>query len=384
MKSSIRRCTRSSAATRQGFTLIELLVVIAIIAILIALLLPAVQQAREAARRTQSRNNLKQLVLAMHNFHDTYNELPNNGLNQYGAVGWYGTGNNTITKPVPQRALACGWVYQILPQLEQTGLYNNFNFQTPLPMLQDPSRPGSGLAATANPIPTETSFQQVIRAGAITDYAANAMVIGSCENTTVNAAGTGVNNGAWTSGDPEAWSRFRRKLTDIKDGTSNTILVGMKGLATNVYDDRGMGEYVRSDNTSLRKKQDSPITIAGIRTPGGGEDMPGTVRSNSPGTMDWLATLPSAVQQTTPFTNYVPGEYFSVSTSNTWYGSTLAVVQDAPNIDPINKFGSPYAGGCPVAMADGSVRTIPYGIARALIGALSTPMGMDDTSSVSF
>jgi prepilin-type N-terminal cleavage/methylation domain-containing protein len=116
------------SSTRRGFTLIELLVVIAIIAVLIALLLPAVQQAREAARRTQCRNHLKQLGLALHDYHDTALTLP---------PGWIG-----VTGGQPDVAGINGWSWaaRLLPQLDQAPLYNTLNFSAPV-----------GAAANAGP-----------------------------------------------------------------------------------------------------------------------------------------------------------------------------------------------------------------------------------------
>ena len=95
---------------RRGFTLIELLVVIAIIAVLVALLLPAVQQAREAARRSQCKNNLKQIGLALHNYHEINNYFPNGNIAS-SAWGW-----------------GMSWYMRILPQLDQGPAFNKLNF----------------------------------------------------------------------------------------------------------------------------------------------------------------------------------------------------------------------------------------------------------------
>src|SRR6187401_202887 len=102
--------------TRKGFTLIELLVVIAIIGVLIALLLPAVQQAREAARRSQCSNNLKQFGLALHNYHSSYNVFPPGAIGAASPCQWHSTA-----------------FLHLLPYYDFAVLYNKLNFSLPSP-----------------------------------------------------------------------------------------------------------------------------------------------------------------------------------------------------------------------------------------------------------
>ncbi|MDX1966275.1 MAG: DUF1559 domain-containing protein [Planctomycetaceae bacterium] len=213
--------------SRRGFTLIELLVVIAIIAILIALLLPAVQQAREAARRTQCRNNLKQLGLALHNYHDTHTLLPIG--HQY--IGTF-DGNSTNA----DGGNGFGWSYFVLPYFDQAPLYNQFRPEYPLsndayPQSNDSAGSNRQLAATplammrcpSDVLPESLNFGVAGNTGrmlpqATCSYKASA---GSFFN---NSQGTPAQNQSRFNGLFHRDSRIG--LRDITDGTSNTIAVG--------------------------------------------------------------------------------------------------------------------------------------------------------------
>ncbi|MEP3479464.1 MAG: DUF1559 domain-containing protein [Fuerstiella sp.] len=204
---------------RKAFTLIELLVVIAIIAILVSLLLPAVQQAREAARRTQCKNNLKQLGLALHNYHDVANSFP---------PGWVDQG--------PDADPAWNWTAMILPYLEQSNLYNQLNVGTnpPVPVLDDPvlvalmQQPMTAFRCpsdTGPEINSDTNRQLTVATNisvALTNYVGNA---GSnrIERFLPDA------DGVWTQ-------NSKVKIRDITDGTSNTIAVGERSWSLENFD----------------------------------------------------------------------------------------------------------------------------------------------------
>ena len=202
-----------------GFTLIELLVVIAIIAVLIALLLPAVQQAREAARRTECRNKLKQLGLALHNYHSSSGVFPPGTVNPLGddVNGKNGSGSPGIGGP---------WICHLLPYFDQAALYSNFSKivserpeavdwfgngtyaatpvgNTHLSIMDCPSHPFNGERMSNG-----TGMEDLARGNFAACYGRGGY---SLSNTTSPAVGGVFGNNSRTS------------LADLTDGSSNTI-----------------------------------------------------------------------------------------------------------------------------------------------------------------
>jgi len=308
---------RSRRPPCRGFTLVELLVVIAIIGILIGLLLPAVQRAREAARRTQCVNHLKQVGLAWHNHTDTYGAFPTGGYAQHVIPTFQGGRPGSLNKQ------AAGWAFQILPFMEHDNVHNGqpggtdlesskFAMSVPIPEYFCPSRRSpesepAKLAPLCVNVQGESSsgFDQIPRA--------------QCDYAGGNQEGTGVlaRNFQGTCGDtPSASVGPRKKLydfADVTDGTSNTLMVAEKCVNLNT-----MGEGSQEGD------------IYGYTS---GWDGP-------------PASDPGITHETIRRTDLEP--WPDINGTNPLNGA--------------NRFGSSHIGGFNTLLVDGSVRFIPYTI----------------------
>ena len=207
----------------RGFTLIELLVVIAIIAVLIALLLPAVQQAREAARRTQCKNNLKQIGLALHNYHDSHRVFP---------PGWIAVDEFRMPS-AHEGTSGVGWGAAILPYIEQDAIYRLFNPSLPL---TDPANASflqsqvNAYKCPSDPQPLQFDLHEegggsVLARLPIANYIA---VFGpeSLDDCELSAGNAPVLPDGTCKGSGMFYHNSSVKMASLTDGTSGTFMVG--------------------------------------------------------------------------------------------------------------------------------------------------------------
>ena len=297
--------SRTHRKSYRGFTLIELLVVIAIIAILIALLLPAVQQAREAARRSQCKNNLKQLGLAMHNYHDTHNVFPPAYIRQ-GTSGLPSTYSSWCSLRADGSAVSNtsrGWAWStfVLPFVDETAIYNNL---TPDGCCPPASSSTSG-SYNNNGLP-------LLRTVVSTFLCPSSPNEGRETNNSFGdySVSNYVYNGRMADGGTV------RRMRDIVDGTSNTILAGERHFA-------------------IRTKPSDPTKMTGRAV--------GSVMF---------------VQQEASTASATGRGFWPINTP--YIGDTGCCGND----DNLTRyaFGSMHEGGCHFVLCDGSVRFISENI----------------------
>ncbi|UUO06472.1 DUF1559 domain-containing protein [Blastopirellula sp. J2-11] len=331
---------RASASVhrRNGFTLVELLVVIAIIGVLIALLLPAVQQAREAARRMQCTNNLKQLGLAFHNYHSTLGCFP---------FGWNITADLNVQ----------GWSVQLLPYLEQSALDDKYDSRAPgfneagaifnatavannLEVIKTPINAFMCPSAAAETLHDYSVPQDALGAGlppfALTwtaargDYSPTAGIRGAFASLAYASNPASDNDGIlWQTG--EGGRKSCPRVADIVDGTSNTFLLGERLGGRQVY--------------KLRKV-DSTLTSTYGDTQGGG----------------WADFLTGD--------NWPQGSLYDGSLGTNG-GACIINCSNGRSVG----FYAFHPGGANFLMCDGSVQFVPATVAGYTFAALVTYKG---------
>ena len=337
--------TARGACLLRAFTLVELLVVIAIIGVLVALLLPAIQAAREAARRSQCSNQLRQLALAFQNHHDAQKHLPTGG---WGFV-WLGYPEYGFGKGQPG-----GWMYNILPFIEQTSLHDigrgatgagrdaatKQRVESPFEGMNCPSRRSTNVYEFTSSALTFSYTQPFTRCSK-TDYAANAgdmiqpegfnypapntayqQALSGTDWDGTDGSGYGVNwqsayffkhGGGATPGVATGvvFGRSEINFRQVEDGTTNTYMVGEKYMSTDNYND-GLDE---------------------------GDNEPAFAGNNA----DTLRTTAHVRE----------------------LGRTLTLGSDAPGSSADNgerMFGSAHAGGFNMAMCDSSVAFVNFDV----------------------
>ena len=331
---------------RRGFTLIELLVVIAIIAVLIALLLPAVQAAREAARRAQCVNNLKQLGLAIHNYLDTNQVMPMLHGNYSNRGG-----------PPPGGAWPLGWGAAILPNIEQTPLYNAVNWS----FGSDDTTANRTIALTrvnAYICPSESRQVGPWQTGTWTNYHANVGGPASVRtwSGTIIPIRSDPNNVPGQTNASPAGNLGPVSLASITDGLSNTTCFSEKLVAIG-----GGAVILRSSidakraiyNSGLSVTADTGNPASSLALVQGCNGLPGTTASYSPS--QWTGAVWHGSHAGTLHFN----AFTHVNTPN----KVSCYATNGPGGPPGGSYDaitatSNHSGGVNVALCDGSVRFV--------------------------
>ncbi|MDR2756384.1 MAG: DUF1559 domain-containing protein [Planctomycetaceae bacterium] len=344
----------------RGFTLVELLVVIAIIGVLIALLLPAVQMAREAARRSQCINHLKQIGIGVHNFHDTRDGLPP------AAIGATENASNNLV------FRGAGILPLLYPFIEQQSLYDiivSYGFDTQLdnnwfattlskeqrngfgsvPIIRCPTRRSSGVLLSASNYTNNNYGQgdgQITQYGPVTDYAGVIHTVDGTNSTQKywanNSSFLNAHRGPFraallVSNDPKAW-QARDTFAWIQDGTSNQLLFGERHIPT----DR-IGQCHGTTATTIRPENvDCSYLVAWERA--------GFTSLRAMMSYQTNATNARLISRATDFNPPSTGD--ALNTHN-------------------YAFGSWHSGICNFVLGDGSVRGISVTVPQDILKAVS-------------